>query len=184
MGFIFKFFLCLFDIPITFRMLNCDLCDALLLFLHPWNYFPHGSLLWWVHFYKVVSFQVELWFLWCLPLVFTPWELVHCCGGFTITRLLIASTCVLHLSLGTCFWQFPFCTRPICSWRLFWCWFEKCKSLCHLCTLGNFWLSNYGSLGWQLISNCFEELRNLNEELELKFWLSLFWVYFSPRFKR
>jgi hypothetical protein len=42
----------------------------------------------------------------------------------------------------------------------------------------------YGSLRWQLLNNCFEELRNLSEELEFKFWSFLFWVYFSPRFKR
>jgi hypothetical protein len=42
----------------------------------------------------------------------------------------------------------------------------------------------YCSLGWQLLGNCFEELRNLNEELEFKFWLSLFWVFFPPWFKR
>jgi hypothetical protein len=71
-GFIFKIFLCLLDILITFGMLNYNLYDALLLFLHPWSYFPLGSLLWWVHFYKVVNFQVELWSLWCLPLVLTP----------------------------------------------------------------------------------------------------------------
>jgi hypothetical protein len=70
-GFIFKLFLCLFDILITFGMLNYDFCDALL-FFHLWSYFPLGSLLWWVHFYKVVNFQVELWSLWCFPLVLTP----------------------------------------------------------------------------------------------------------------
>jgi hypothetical protein len=113
-------------------------------------------------------------------------HLVHCCGGFIVTRLLVASTCVLHLSLGIRPQQFPLCMRPICSWKLFGCWIEKCRSLCHLCTLGKFGFQVmvYGSLGWQLLGNCFEELRNFNEELELKFWLFLFWVSFSPRFKR
>jgi hypothetical protein len=39
----------------------------------------------------------------------------------------------------------------------------------------------YASLGWQLL---FEEHRTFSEELELKFWLFLFWVSFSSRFKR
>jgi len=145
-GFIFKFFLCL--LPITSKMLNYNLCDALLLFLHPWSYFPPNSLLWWVHFYKVVSFQAELWSLWCPPLVLTPGEC------FPLGSLLwwvhfykVVTCCNLQypfVLLGIYPWQFHLCTRRICSCRLFWCWIEKCKFLCHLCTLGNFWLSSYG----------------------------------------
>jgi hypothetical protein len=72
------------------------------------------------------------------------------------------------------------CTRPICLWKLFWCWPKNVGpyAICARWGIFGFQAMVYGSLRWKLMGNYFEELRNLNEELELKFWLSLFRVFF------
>jgi hypothetical protein len=126
--------------------LNYDLHDAFLLFLHPRSCFPLSSLLWWVHYYKVVS---------CFNL----------CSPF------VARNLSLTISL---------CTRPICLWKLFWCWPKNVGpyAICARWGIFGFQAMVNGSLRWKLMGNYFEELRNLNEELELKFWLSLFRVFF------
>jgi hypothetical protein len=126
--------------------LNCDIYDAFLLFLHPRSCFPPSSLLWWVHYYKVVS---------CFNL----------CSPFVVGNL-SSTISPLH--------------KTICLWKLFWCWLESVGpyAICAHWGIFGFQAMVYGSLRWQLLGNCFEELRNLSKALELKFWLFLFWVFF------